>query len=63
MIFMTYFEMETAPPGLVIYARYYDCDPISSKLVSTKDQLLPLFVMDLVRLLHSLDHSLTSFPN
>jgi hypothetical protein len=35
----------------VIYARYSDCDPIASNLVSTKDQLLPLFVMDLVLIL------------
>ena len=34
--------------GLVIYAHYVDCDPIKSGLVSTKDQLLPLFVMDLL---------------
>ena len=34
--------------GLVIYAYYEECDPINSGLVSTKDQLLPLFVMDLL---------------
>ena len=34
--------------GLVIYAHYVSCDPIKSGLVSTKDQLLPLFVMDLM---------------
>ena len=34
--------------GLVIYAHYINCDPIKSGLVSTKDQLLPLFVMDLM---------------
>lgn len=33
--------------GLIIYAYYSTCDPIKSGLVSTKDQLLPLFVMDL----------------
>ncbi|KAB7501272.1 Sodium-coupled monocarboxylate transporter 1 [Armadillidium nasatum] len=32
--------------GLVIYAKYETCDPLKSKLVSTPDQLLPLFVMD-----------------
>jgi len=32
--------------GLVIYAKYYLCDPLSSKSVSTADQLFPLFVMD-----------------
>ena len=34
--------------GLIIYAYYEECDPINSGLVSTKDQLLPLFVMDLL---------------
>ena len=34
--------------GLVIYAHYVSCDPIKSGLVSTKDQLLPLFVMELM---------------
>ncbi len=34
--------------GLVIYAHYETCDPIKSGLVGTKDQLLPLFVMDLM---------------
>lgn len=32
--------------GLLIYATYHDCDPLSSKLVLKKDQLLPLLVMD-----------------
>ncbi|XP_037089110.1 sodium-coupled monocarboxylate transporter 1-like [Pollicipes pollicipes] len=32
--------------GLVIYARYRLCDPLSSGSVSTADQLFPLFVMD-----------------
>ena len=34
--------------GLIIFARYQDCDPVSAGLVSTKDQLLPLFVMDIL---------------
>lgn len=34
--------------GLIIFARYEDCDPVTSGLVSTKDQLLPLFVMDIL---------------
>lgn len=32
--------------GLLIYATYYDCDPLTTGLVSKKDQLLPLLVMD-----------------
>ena len=35
-------------PGLIIFTRYSSCDPVSSQLVATKDQLLPLFVMDLL---------------
>lgn len=34
--------------GLVIYARYSDCDPISAGVVSSADQLMPLFVMDIL---------------
>ena len=34
--------------GLIIFTRYLHCDPISSRLVTTKDQLLPLFVMDIL---------------
>ncbi|XP_055705827.1 sodium-coupled monocarboxylate transporter 1 isoform X1 [Phlebotomus papatasi] len=32
--------------GLLIYATYRDCDPLTTKLAKAKDQLLPLFVMD-----------------
>ena len=38
----------TAYAGLVIYAHYINCDPIKAGLVSKKDQLMPLFVMDLL---------------
>lgn len=31
--------------GLLIYATYYDCDPLTTKLAKAKDQLLPLLVM------------------
>ncbi|KAK0166794.1 hypothetical protein PV327_004277 [Microctonus hyperodae] len=34
--------------GLLIYAWYHDCDPLTTKLVSAKDQLLPLLVMDIL---------------
>ena len=34
--------------GLIIFTRYLHCDPVSSGLVNTKDQLLPLFVMDIL---------------
>ncbi|CAH2239518.1 jg21523 [Pararge aegeria aegeria] len=34
--------------GLLAYARYYECDPLNSKLALAKDQLLPLLVMDVL---------------
>ncbi|XP_077555158.1 sodium-coupled monocarboxylate transporter 1-like [Haemaphysalis longicornis] len=37
-----------AMSGLVMYARYHDCDPIMTKKVSASDQLLPLYVMDVL---------------
>jgi len=33
---------------MVVYAYYHDCDPIKSKQVRTKDQIFPLFVMQLM---------------
>jgi Na+/proline symporter len=35
--------------GLVIFARYSHCDPITANLVEKSDQLLPYFVVDSVR--------------
>ncbi|XP_075214684.1 sodium-coupled monocarboxylate transporter 1-like [Lycorma delicatula] len=32
--------------GLLIYAYFYDCDPISAKRIQKSDQLLPYFVME-----------------
>ncbi|XP_053611489.1 sodium-coupled monocarboxylate transporter 1-like [Plodia interpunctella] len=34
--------------GLLIYARFYNCDPLQTKLAKAKDQLLPLLVMDIL---------------
>jgi len=34
--------------GLVMYAFYYNCDPLTTKQVDTQDQLFPLFVMQLM---------------
>lgn len=34
--------------GLLIYATYHDCDPLTTKLAQAKDQLLPLLVMDIL---------------
>ncbi|KAH8246839.1 hypothetical protein KR032_001861 [Drosophila birchii] len=32
--------------GLLIYATYQNCDPLTTKLAKARDQLLPLFVME-----------------
>lgn len=32
-----------------MYTKYHDCDPLQTKLVKAKDQLLPLLVMDVLR--------------
>lgn len=34
--------------GLILYARYYNCDPVKSGQVEAQDQMLPLFVMELL---------------
>lgn len=31
--------------GLLIYATFHDCDPLTTKLAQAKDQLLPILVM------------------
>ncbi|XP_012259063.2 sodium-coupled monocarboxylate transporter 1-like [Athalia rosae] len=35
--------------GLIIYAKYHGCDPISTGVVSKADQLIPYYVMDVTR--------------
>lgn len=32
--------------GLLLYATYFDCDPITTKLAAAKDQMIPLIVME-----------------
>ncbi|KAF5277767.1 hypothetical protein FQR65_LT03747 [Abscondita terminalis] len=34
--------------GMLIYATYYKCDPLTTMLAKEKDQLLPLLVMDVL---------------
>lgn len=34
--------------GIVMYAFYADCDPLKSQRIQKKDQLIPLFIVDLV---------------
>ncbi|KAL7036978.1 hypothetical protein ACKWTF_009025 [Chironomus riparius] len=43
MIFLCCFN------GLLLYATYYDCDPLQTKLAKAKDQLMPLLVMEILR--------------
>ncbi|KAJ1521989.1 hypothetical protein ONE63_002312 [Megalurothrips usitatus] len=42
------FFLTSGIAGLVMYAYYYDCDPIQAKRVSKPDQMLVLFVMETV---------------
>nr|CAD7269324.1 unnamed protein product [Timema shepardi] len=35
--------------GLLVYATYHDCDPISTQVVTTEDQLFPLLVTRVFR--------------
>lgn len=35
--------------GLLLYATYHDCDPLTTKLAKAKDQLVPLLVMDILK--------------
>ncbi|XP_037953964.1 sodium-coupled monocarboxylate transporter 1-like [Teleopsis dalmanni] len=34
--------------GLLIYATYHDCDPLTTNLAKAKDQIVPLLVMDIL---------------
>uniref|UniRef100_A0A1B0BRG4 Sodium-coupled monocarboxylate transporter 1 n=1 Tax=Glossina palpalis gambiensis TaxID=67801 RepID=A0A1B0BRG4_9MUSC len=45
------FYLITFYNGLLIFATYHDCDPLSTKLAKAKDQLVPLMVMETLRFL------------
>lgn len=34
--------------GIVVFATYYECDPLSLGRITADDQILPLFVMETV---------------
>lgn len=34
--------------GLILYAHYHDCDPLSAGLIEKADQILPFFVQDVI---------------
>lgn len=35
--------------GLLLYATYHDCDPLTTKLAKAKDQMMPLLVLEILR--------------
>lgn len=35
--------------GLLLYATFHDCDPLTTKLANAKDQLVPLLVMNIFK--------------
>lgn len=35
--------------GLLLFAKYHDCDPLQTKLAKAKDQLMPLLVMEILK--------------
>jgi sodium-coupled monocarboxylate transporter 8/12 len=43
---LTCLSLSTSFSGLAIYSKYYDCDPVSAKVISNVDQLMPLYVVD-----------------
>lgn len=34
--------------GLVVYAEYKSCDPLATRMISSSDQIIPFFIMDVV---------------
>ncbi|CAL7942190.1 unnamed protein product [Xylocopa violacea] len=43
---LTILSMTTCFSGLAIYSKYYNCDPMLQKRISSTDMLMPLYVMD-----------------
>lgn len=35
--------------GLLLFATYHDCDPLTTKLATAKDQMMPLLVMEILK--------------
>ncbi|RZC39191.1 SSF domain containing protein, partial [Asbolus verrucosus] len=46
---MTVIKTASVLTGFVMYAKYSDCDPFTTKEVTRNDQLLPYYVMDVAR--------------
>ena len=45
-----------------MYAYYHDCDPMTTRQVNKKDQLFPLFVMQVATQTHT-KRFFSNFPN
>uniref|UniRef100_A0A6P7F995 Sodium-dependent multivitamin transporter n=1 Tax=Diabrotica virgifera virgifera TaxID=50390 RepID=A0A6P7F995_DIAVI len=43
---LTLLSLSTSFSGLVIFSRYFKCDPVLSKRINSADQLLPYYVVD-----------------
>lgn len=39
-------SLTTSFSGLAMYSKYYNCDPVASKAISSPDQLMPYYVVD-----------------
>lgn len=40
--------------GILTYNKYIDCDPLAANIIKNQDQILPLYVMDLVHFIPGL---------
>ncbi|CAB0041680.1 unnamed protein product [Trichogramma brassicae] len=40
--------------GLIVYAKYHDCDPLTANFIKRSDQTLPFYVMDVAGHVHGL---------
>ncbi|KAL7297899.1 hypothetical protein TKK_0008920 [Trichogramma kaykai] len=40
--------------GLIVYAKYHDCDPLAANFIKRSDQTLPFYVMDVAGHVHGL---------
>lgn len=43
---LTVLSLSTSFAGLVVYAQYHNCDPMTSGRIANSDQLLPLYVVE-----------------
>jgi sodium-coupled monocarboxylate transporter 8/12 len=46
---MTIMKTASVLTGFIMYAKYSDCDPFTTKQVTRNDQLLPYYVMDVAK--------------